>query len=151
MEAKALHVNLPDDDVQTIESVLRFCYLQDYRQDDESLKLDPTEAVKEHLRVYLAADRLGITPLIDLAATRIIKWAQNGWSSKDFSGILQRIWSLVPPHQTILRDALVELLHQTLDTISLNQLERHSFWDVRISRSQYWSEKLKSMIKLLSI
>jgi hypothetical protein len=81
-------VNLPEDDVKPISSVLSCCYVQDYDKIDNS----ESWAVEFHnFRVYLAADKFGLLPLEQLAITRIMNWASSNWRSADFPDIVQEI------------------------------------------------------------
>ena len=107
-EAESSHVKLPCDHVDTIALVLEFCYFQDYGRADDSLKLESDEAAYTHLRVYLAADKFGIFPLRDLAATRVIAWINSNWRSKSFLSVAQRIWDKSPPHENKLREAIIK-------------------------------------------
>jgi hypothetical protein len=89
---------------------LSFCYIQDYGQADESVDSGSDEIVRNHLRVYLAADKFGIFPLRELATTRIVNWAKSNWRSGNFLDIAQEIWSSTPPHENKLRDAIAEIV-----------------------------------------
>lgn len=105
-EAESSQVKLPCDHVDTIALVLEFCYFQDYGRTGEFLKLESDETTYSHLRVYLAADKFGIFPLRDLAATRIIAWINSNWRSKSFLSVAQKIWDKSPPHENKLREAI---------------------------------------------
>ncbi|KAF9882673.1 hypothetical protein FE257_005658 [Aspergillus nanangensis] len=107
-EADSSQVKLPFDHVDVIALVVEYCYFQDYGREDDSLKLESDETAYTHLRVYIAADKFGIFPLCDLAATRIIAWIDSNWRSKSFLGVAQRIWNKCPSHENKLREAIIK-------------------------------------------
>ncbi|KAL5333930.1 hypothetical protein BJX70DRAFT_38092 [Aspergillus crustosus] len=88
-------VELPCDDVDTIARVLSFCYLEDYSQRDNSANLVLEEIFRNHLGVYLAADKFSMIPLRELASSRIVEWAKLNWSLRCFPDTAQDIhfWS----------------------------------------------------------
>jgi hypothetical protein len=89
---------------------LSFCYLQDYGPADYSTNPEPDEIARNHLGVYLAADKFLILPLRTLASSRISNWAKSNWSLGCFPNIAQDIWCDTPPHENELRDAIVEVV-----------------------------------------
>lgn len=89
---------------------MSFCYLQDYGQEDDFKNLQSDKIARNHLGVYLAADKFGVFPLRELASSRIVDWAKSNWSSGCFPGTVQDIWRNAPPHENGLRDAIVEVV-----------------------------------------
>lgn len=66
------------------------------------------QVAEKHLRVYIAADKFGILPLRELAATRIATWIHSNWSSGIFPDIVESIWRLSPILREKLQDAIIE-------------------------------------------
>ncbi|KAJ5703862.1 hypothetical protein N7493_011000 [Penicillium malachiteum] len=76
-EASLSHVDLPDDNLATVQPVISFFYLQDYQDLDES-RLESRDytsprdeelhkAMWNNLGVFMAADKFDISPLKDFA------------------------------------------------------------------------------------
>lgn len=89
---------------------MSFCYLQDYGQADDSQSFQSDKTARNHLGVYIAADKFGIFPLRELAFSRIVGWARSNWSKEYFPGIVQDIWRDTPPHENKLCDEIVEVI-----------------------------------------
>ncbi|KAL1850834.1 hypothetical protein Plec18167_002574 [Paecilomyces lecythidis] len=66
-----------------------------------------------NIRVYVTADKFGIVPLRSLAGEKFASWANSNWNCAAFSDIVQEVMTYVPPHDTYLRDVVI-------DTISKN-------------------------------
>ncbi|GKZ63425.1 hypothetical protein AnigIFM49718_011833 [Aspergillus niger] len=113
-ETSLSRVDLPCDDVDTIARVLSFCYLQDYSQPDDSANLALEEIFRNHLAVYLAADKFSMIPLRELASSRIVDWAKSNWSLRCFPDTVQDIWCDTPPHENKLHDAMAEIVSSNI-------------------------------------
>ena len=124
-EAASSRIDLPEDDVDTITLVLTFCYLQDYSALNErvtssfSLPLSSTEPTtdpssvtiaRNHLRVYIAADKFNIEKLKHVARCNLIDWAYAHWPSASFPSLVQDIWCSVPPNEKDLRDRITAIV-----------------------------------------
>jgi hypothetical protein len=59
-----------------------------------------------NLWVFIAADKFDISPLKDHARSRIIKWINENASNSPL--IMEKIWTTIPPHETLLRDAIIK-------------------------------------------
>lgn len=84
---------------------MSFCYLQDYSEEDDK---EPIGIARSHFSVYLVADRLGISPLQELATARIANWTSSNWELENFAELAEEIWRSIPPHEIKLRALVVE-------------------------------------------
>lgn len=115
-EASLAHVDLPDDELATIQRVVSFLYLQDYEDTHSSHfenrkcasgnDMEPHAAMWDNLGVFMAADKFDISPLKLLARSRIMDWINE--SAMRFRLIVQEIWVTIPPLETELRDAIIK-------------------------------------------
>ncbi|KAJ5318321.1 hypothetical protein N7476_004741, partial [Penicillium atrosanguineum] len=105
-EAYLSHVDLPDDELGTIQRVVSFLYLQDYQETDEShSEIRDSDSMWNNLGVFMAADKFDISILKDFARSRIIKWIDTNAIKSPLN--VRNIWTTLPPHETQLRDAIV--------------------------------------------
>ncbi|KAK2827853.1 hypothetical protein FQN49_007277 [Arthroderma sp. PD_2] len=64
--------------------------------------------------VYIAADKFGIIPLKSLAAERFTRWVDANWESGPFLGIVEEVMTLVPPHDSVIRNILADAISKNL-------------------------------------
>ncbi|KAM5442950.1 hypothetical protein MferCBS31731_001823 [Microsporum ferrugineum] len=147
-EATARTIDLPDDDLETIERVLSFIYLQDYEETGHIVQLESTNtpeppkantraatnssytkkvegttanaAASNNVQVYIAADKFGITPLKSLAAEKFTRWVNTNWDSPAFLHIVEEVMTSVPSHDQVLRNILADAISKNL-TLFVNQ------------------------------
>ncbi|KAI9367463.1 BTB/POZ protein [Aspergillus egyptiacus] len=144
-EAKTRTINLPADDLETIERVLSFLYLEDYSVDSHTVDIkggsspEPTQvptplaesyiSVEEaaafsepdnHIQVYLAADKFGIPALKTLSAERLKAWANKNWQSPAFLQAIQDIRAVAPAHDSQLKDILVDVVAGNINPLIAN-------------------------------
>ncbi|KAJ6050636.1 uncharacterized protein N7446_010745, partial [Penicillium canescens] len=115
-EASLSHVDLPDDELATIQRVVSFLYLQDYEDTDRShfqnrkcpsgIDMEPHAAMWNNLGVFMAADKFDISCLKTLARSRIMDWIDK--NAKKSPLIVREIWITIPPLETELRDAIIK-------------------------------------------
>ncbi|OJJ42308.1 hypothetical protein ASPZODRAFT_125791, partial [Penicilliopsis zonata CBS 506.65] len=119
-------VSLPEDDPETIKRVLHFLYLQDYDELEDTVpsgqatediskpKCDNHTQIKAAadmtIQVYIAADKFGILPLKTLAADKFSEWAASNWQSPVFAEVVADVMTLIPPHDTGLRDIVARTI-----------------------------------------
>lgn len=65
---------------------------------------------RNHLRVYIAADKFNIEKLKHVARCNLIDWAYAHWSSASFPSLVQDIWCSVPPNEKDLRDRITAIV-----------------------------------------
>ncbi|KAJ9269898.1 hypothetical protein DTO212C5_4072 [Paecilomyces variotii] len=137
-------VNLPDDDPGTIERVLSFLYLQKYNENGHIVPMDDIAEPKKpeaepsqsrmndsdsedsadvetkraiaynNIRVYIAADKYDIAPLKSLAGKLFESWTDSNWKSEAFDDIVQEVMTYIPPHDSHLRDVVVETISKNI-------------------------------------
>ncbi|KAJ5959156.1 uncharacterized protein N7479_006306 [Penicillium vulpinum] len=122
-EVSLSEVDLPDDDLVTIQRVISFLYNQDYQDINESQvqsrncaldhDIEPYIAIWNNLRVFIAADKFDISPLKDLTRSRIIEWIDKNASKSPL--IIEKIWTTIPPYETLLRDAITKSISSDAD------------------------------------
>ncbi|KAH1523433.1 hypothetical protein KXX29_007927 [Aspergillus fumigatus] len=144
-EAELSQVDIPDDG-DTIACVLSFCYTQNYGQTSDSIDSASDEIARNHLRVYLAADKFGMFPLRELATTRIVKWAKSNWRTENFPDVAQEIWRSTPPHENKLRDEIVEIVSTHVQYL----LNQDSLNDILIKNPKFTVAVLKQVVKELT-
>ncbi|KAJ5766701.1 uncharacterized protein N7511_004317 [Penicillium nucicola] len=115
-EASLSEVDLPDDDLATIQRVISFLYHQDYQDTSEAQvksrdcaldhDIEPNAAMWNNLGVFIAADKFDISTLKDLARSRVIKWIDKNASKSPL--IIEKIWTTTPPQEILLRDAITK-------------------------------------------
>ncbi|OJI97995.1 hypothetical protein ASPVEDRAFT_147284 [Aspergillus versicolor CBS 583.65] len=134
-EGKGLTVDLPKDDLETIERVLSFLYFNYYSEDSHIMDLSPhlktrkatTSASRSkkkggdenitaynHVRVYVAADKFGILSLKKFAAERFGEWCEHNWESKDFHAVLELSMAMIPPHDTSFHKAISSVISENI-------------------------------------
>ncbi|PWY81871.1 hypothetical protein BO70DRAFT_362307 [Aspergillus heteromorphus CBS 117.55] len=140
-EAITQTIELPDDDLETVERVISYLYIQDYMSTGHIVPLsctsdlqtgsvdpeetsnspesdshghwtaDPTAAeAYNNFRVYLAADKYGITSLKDLAAKRFALCARAHCETEAFLGLLPVVVSLLPPHDPKIQEIIADVI-----------------------------------------
>ncbi|KAL1955400.1 hypothetical protein VTO42DRAFT_8620 [Malbranchea cinnamomea] len=72
---------------------------------------------ENNLKVYIAAEKFGVTALKEMALRRLISWAHEHYESEAFPEVLRNILTTVPPHDHDLRDALVLFIVKVIDDI----------------------------------
>ncbi|KAF9243988.1 hypothetical protein DTO006G1_7242 [Penicillium roqueforti] len=115
-EASLSHVDLPDDELATIQRVVSFLYHQDYEDTDGSYfqnrkcasgnGMEPHAAMWNNLGVFMAADKFDISRLKILARSRIMNWISE--NARGFPLIVQQIWITIPPLESEIRDAIIK-------------------------------------------
>lgn len=93
-EAQSREINLPEDNPETVKHVLSYMYVGYYNIDvnymdhetalwhdviTPSLEVDQQikEAALQHLKVYIAADKFGMTPLKEKVTSEFEVWVQG--------------------------------------------------------------------------
>lgn len=61
-----------------------------------------------NLGVFMAADKFDITPLKQLARTRLINWIHKNANRLPF--VVREIWVTLPPLETELQDAIIKAI-----------------------------------------
>lgn len=69
------------------------------------------------IRVYVAADKFGISGLRLMSRSRIVSWAEKHWKSEVFPDVIREIFESVPAHDTALREAVIKLFSKNVDTL----------------------------------
>lgn len=82
-----------------------------------------------NLSVYLAADKFGILPLMQLASRKLSAWIRDNYMASSFPEIALQIMRSNLPHDPSLINVLVEIISNNLDELGCNmeilQLLRH--------------------------
>ncbi|CAG7965196.1 unnamed protein product [Penicillium nalgiovense] len=117
-KAASSQIDLPDDELATIQRVVTFLYIRDYDDtgvpDIEDKKSVSGEDKGSHavlldnLGVFIAADKFDIAPLKQLARTRLINWIDENAQRLPF--VVPEIWVTLPPLETELRDAIIKAI-----------------------------------------
>lgn len=126
-------VDLPADDLETVERVLSFLYFNDYRErhhikdlgrhlealEDHPHPHWPTRKQRAtsddlggytHAEVYVAADKFGIPPLKKFAANRFQEWCAESWECQVFPITLEHALAIMPPHDTLFQETIVRAI-----------------------------------------
>ncbi|KAJ5116292.1 hypothetical protein N7456_000640 [Penicillium angulare] len=123
-ESITSQIELPEDNLPTIERVMSYLYTRHYdagepdtRHSDENINcnnlceagIEGVLALRDHLKVYIAADKFGILPLKKYAKTRLIKRITYA-SYATLSRAVDYVWTTVTPVDTDseVRKALTE-------------------------------------------
>ncbi|KAL3469489.1 BTB/POZ protein [Aspergillus californicus] len=137
-------IELPADDVGTVERVVTFIYYEDYEQDGHVLDLEsktsipsiPPSTGKEqrsasynNLRVYIAADKFGIEPLKKLASERFEHCCKKTVDDDSFLEVIEDVMTMAP-HDLILQAIISRVVAANVESLVDNGsirpvLERH--------------------------
>ncbi|KAL4959526.1 uncharacterized protein BDV14DRAFT_205602 [Aspergillus stella-maris] len=111
-------IDLPNDDLQTINCMLSFLYLEKYGYEQEELY--PTASIAKdkfnerppniHIRVYLAADKYGIEPLQQYAGKRLFGWFVFAESPSGHLQVLVDAMKSKPPGDTQMDTIIASIL-----------------------------------------
>ncbi|KAJ6134487.1 hypothetical protein N7523_000809, partial [Penicillium sp. IBT 18751x] len=117
-EAASSQIDLPDDELATIQRVVTFLYIRDYDdrgipdiEDKRSVSCEEKDShavLWNNLGVFMAADKFDITPLKQLARTRLINWIHKNANRLPF--VVREIWVTLPPLETELQDAIIKAI-----------------------------------------
>ncbi|KAB8225757.1 BTB/POZ protein [Aspergillus novoparasiticus] len=130
-------INLQDDTPETVKRILSFLYLGDYSEEGHSVQCEQpvpelaipnnesdslipevepnsTESVHQaafnNIEVFIAADKYGIIPLKTLAASKFSRWMNENCSSPAFHKVIERVMTSVPPHESIIQEAIADII-----------------------------------------
>ncbi|KAJ5244798.1 hypothetical protein N7489_004894 [Penicillium chrysogenum] len=117
-EAASSQIDLPDDELATIQRVVTFLYIRDYDdtgipdiEDKKSVSVEDEDShavLWNNLGVFMAADKFDIAPLKQLARNRLINWIDENAQRLPF--VVPEIWVTLPPIETELRDAIIKAI-----------------------------------------
>ncbi|KAK6819220.1 hypothetical protein RU639_008141 [Aspergillus parasiticus] len=130
-------INLQDDTPETVERILSFLYLRNYREEGHSVQYEQPvsevairknesdsvipenepestepahQAAFNNIEVFIAADKYGIIPLKTLAASKFSRWVNENCSSPAFHKVIERVMMSVPPHESTLQEVIADFI-----------------------------------------
>lgn len=93
-------IELPADQPETVERVIVYLYLRDYRQNGHIIPMataendGPSHVGLNHADVYVTADKYDIPPLKTLAASKMTSWAKSNFKTSGFIVMARHILQL---------------------------------------------------------
>lgn len=76
--------------------------------------VDVGAIARNHVRVYIAADKFGIVPLKSYAVKEFAHNMSANWQFTVFLDIAREVMSSVPPHDSGLRDIIADIISKNL-------------------------------------
>lgn len=124
-------IELPADHPGTVERIIIYLYLGDYRQTGHLISMataeedGPSHVGLNHADVYVTADKYDIQPLKNLAAKKMTSWAKSNFKNPGFIDVARHILQIKHdpwPYEFVSRCIRENMRSLTLDDAQIFKL-----------------------------